>query len=147
MRNIRWLDFQDAIDNRGRLTTIEGDTHVPFQIARVFYVHQVSDKTDRGGHAHRDTDQVLTCVYGSMTVDASDGSGVSKFVLDNPAKGIYVPRMIYVRLYDFSLGAVLLVLANTIYDRTRSLRSWTEYLAAKGLPYSPEPFNSTGDQQ
>lgn len=109
MRNIRWLDFQDAIDDRGRLTAIEGDNHIPFQIARVFYVHQVSEKTDRGGHAHRDTDQVLTCICGSMKVDTSDGSGVSTFVLDNPAKGIYVPRMVYVRLYDFSLGAVLLV--------------------------------------
>jgi WxcM-like, C-terminal. len=143
MNDIKWLDFQDVIDDRGRLTAIEGDNHIPFQIARVFYVHQVAENTDRGGHAHRDTDQVLTCVYGSMKVDASDGSQVITFVLDNPAKGIYVPRMVYVRLYDFSSGAVLLILANTVYDRTRSLRSWSEYLAAKGLPKAPEPFGNT----
>jgi len=146
MDDIKWLDFQSTVDSRGRLTAIEGGTHIPFQIARVFYVHEVSERTDRGGHAHRDTDQVLTCVYGSMKVDASDGSRVGTFVLDDATKGIYVPRMIYVRLYDFSPGAVLLVLANTVYDRTRSLRSWREYLAAKGLSDAPEPFLRSGGQ-
>ncbi len=147
MDEIKWLDFQSTVDSRGRLTAIEGGNHIPFQISRVFYVHQVSAQTDRGGHAHRDTDQVLTCVYGSMKVDASNGGGVRTFVLDNATKGIYIPRMVYVRLYDFSPGAVLLVLANTVYDRTRSLRSWSEYLATKGLPDAPEPFCRSGGQQ
>lgn len=147
MNEIKWLDFQDTSDDRGRLTAIEGEIHIPFRIARVFYVHQVAENTDRGGHAHRDTDQMLTCIHGSMKVDASDGNQCSTYLLENPAKGIYVPRMVYVRLYDFSPGAVLLVLANTVYDRKRSLRSWSEYLAAKSLPKAPEPFGSVGGQR
>jgi len=142
INGIKWLDFQNVIDKRGRLTAIEGYNQIPFQIARVFYVHQVVEGTDRGGHAHRDTDQVLTCINGSMKVDASDGSKVSTFILDNSDKGIYVPRMVYVRLYDFSPDAVLLVLANTIYDSKRSLRTWNEYLTAKGLPDGQEPFKT-----
>ena len=134
INEIKWLNFQDHSDSRGRLTAIEGEIDTPFCIRRVFYVHQVLENTDRGGHAHRDTDQVLSCIHGRMKVDASDGNQCRTYLLDNPAKGIYVPRMIYVRLYDFSPGAVLLVLANTVYDRERSLRSWNEYLEAKGLP-------------
>jgi dTDP-4-dehydro-6-deoxy-alpha-D-glucopyranose 2,3-dehydratase len=145
INDIRWLDFQDAIDERGRLTAVEGGNQIPFQIARVFYVHHVPEGVDRGGHAHRDTDQVLTCVHGSMKVDASDGRRSGTFELDSPARGIYVPRMLYVRLYDFSPGAVLLALANTCYDATRSLRTWPEYLAARGLPDSPEPSATTSE--
>jgi dTDP-4-dehydrorhamnose 3,5-epimerase-like enzyme len=147
INDIKRLSFQSVLDQRGRLTAIEGGIQIPFQIARVFFVHEVTAQTDRGGHAHRDTDQVLTCVHGSMRVDASDGCQVETFVLDSATTGIYVPRMIYVRLYDFSPDAVLLVLANTVYDRARSVRSWGEYLEAVGLPSAPEPFHSEGGQQ
>jgi dTDP-4-dehydrorhamnose 3,5-epimerase-like enzyme len=144
-RNIQWLAFQSVVDERGRLTVIEGNNHVPFQIARVFYVHEVAAGTDRGGHAHRDTDQVLTCIHGCMKVDAADGHRVSTFVLDDAKRGLYVPRMLFVRLYDFTPGAVLLVLANTVYDRSRSLRSWHEYLTARDLPGEPDPFGGQGE--
>ena len=54
---IRWIDFHDNKDDRGRLTAIEEDEHVPFTIKRIFYVHQVKPNTNRGGHAHIDTNR------------------------------------------------------------------------------------------
>jgi hypothetical protein len=134
LSEIRWLDFRDASDERGRLTAIEGGVQLPFEIARVFYVHQVAHGVDRGGHAHRETDQVIAGIHGSLRVDASDGVDVQSYALDDPGRGIFVPRMIYVQLCDFSPGAVCLVLANTRYDRSRSIRTWHEYLEARGLP-------------
>jgi oxidase EvaA len=142
---VHWVEFQDNPDERGRLTAIEADRHVPFPIARVFLVHRVAPGTDRGGHAHRDTDQVLSCAHGRVKVDVSDGHGTITFVLDDPARGLFVPRMLWIRLYDFQQQAVLLVYANTHYDRSRSIRTWDEYLAAVGATGQPQPGSPNGE--
>ncbi len=131
--HIRWLDLQDVKDDRGRLTAVEASHHIPFAIERIFYVHQVTPGIDRGGHAHRDTDQVAVAVHGSLRMDLSDGIDVLPVELNDPARGLYIPRMTWTRLYDFSPGAVCLVLASTHYDRAKSLRTWKDYLAARSL--------------
>lgn len=136
---VAWVNFQDVIDDRGRLTAIEENVHIPFSISRVFYVHQVVPGVNRGGHAHRDTDQVVVGLHGCLKVDVSDGAIVKTYVLDNPGKGLFVPKMIWIRLYEFSADGVCLVLADTIYDRSKSIRTWKEYLEVRGLPWMEEP--------
>lgn len=131
---VREVTFADAGDERGRLTAVEGGVHLPFQIARVFYVHQVTEGVPRGGHAHRDTDQVITAATGRLTLAVSDGLDWRRFDLDDAARGVYVPRMLWIDLLDFSKEAVCLVFASTIYDRSKSLRTWQDYLAARALP-------------
>ena len=132
--SIREVTFVDVGDERGRLTAIEGGVHVPFHIARVFYVHRVADGVPRGGHAHTDTDQVVTAASGHLTLAVSDGVDWRRFDLDDPARGVYVPRMLWVDLLDFSDGAVCLVFASTVYDQSKSLRTWEDFLAAVCLP-------------
>jgi len=136
---VKWVDFQDVKDERGRLTAIEGNSHIPFEIKRIFYVHQVVPGIDRGGHAHIDTDQVITAVHGGLQVDISDGKSVRTYQMDDPGKGLYVPRMFWIRLYDFSPGGVCLVFANTLYNMKQSHRTWASYLDARELPFIPAP--------
>lgn len=136
---IRWICFHDNTDDRGRLTAIEENEHVPFNIKRIFYVHQVKSDTNRGGHAHMDTDQLITSVNGMLKVDVSDGETTQTYVLDSPEKGILVPRMFWIRLYEFSDSAVCLVLASTKYDMKKSFRTWDDYLDARELPYMNPP--------
>ncbi len=136
---IRWIEFMDNIDERGRLTAVEGEMIVPFPIRRVFYVHQVRPGEDRGGHAHQDTDQVLTALGGNMEVVVSDGRKHCRIRLDHPGRGIYLPRMIWVRMHDFSPGCSCVVFASTHYDRSMSIRTWPAYLEAQGLPTTAEP--------
>jgi len=131
---IHWINFQDIIDDRGRLTAIEEVNHIPFSIKRIFYVHQVRPNTDRGGHAHYDTDQVVTAINGSFKVDITDGENTKTYILDSPSEGIYVPRMFWIRLYDFQDNGICLVFASTIYDMKKTCRTWSEYLSARNLP-------------
>lgn len=140
---ITWLDFIDIIDNRGRLTAVESEITLPFAIKRVFYVHQVLPGEDRGGHAHRDTDQTLTSLGGSLELLVSDGLRHRRIHLNQTGKGIYLPRMIWVRMYNFTPGAACLVFASTHYDRSRSIRTWGEYLLELDLPSSDEPHLET----
>lgn len=130
LSSVKWIEFPSHKDPRGVLTSIESGRDIPFAVQRIFYVHDVLE--DRGGHAHTDTDQVVFAVAGSLKIELSDGVSSQTHDLNSPTRGLYVPRMIFVRLFHFSPGGVCLVLASTHYDMRKSLRSWPEYLKAVG---------------
>lgn len=136
--DITWKDLQSVCDDRGCLTAIEGGQIIPFEVKRVFYMHNVAQGADRGGHAHRDTDQFAVAVHGSLKIVVSDGTESRMVILDNPGWGITLPRMTWTRLMDFSEGAVCMVLASTHYDRSKSIRTWSEYLAERSAPECQE---------
>jgi len=128
LNGVRWIDLPAVTDARGTLTAIEATRDVPFEIRRIFYMHHIV--SDRGGHAHRDTDQVVIGISGRHVIEVKDATRSLRFVLDDPNKGLYLPRMTFTSLMEFSPGAVALVLASTHYDRSRSLRTFEDYLAA-----------------
>ena len=127
----RWIDLPSNRDARGVLTSIESDHDTPFPIKRIFYMHHVV--ADRGGHAHMDTDQVVTAVAGSFDMELTDGKSSVTFRLDDPARGVYVPRMLFIKIFGMHVETVCLVLASTHYDMSRSLRSHEAYLEALAL--------------
>jgi dTDP-4-dehydrorhamnose 3,5-epimerase-like enzyme len=129
---IRWIDLPAVTDDRGTLTAVEATVDIPFDIRRIFYMHHIS--ADRGGHAHRDTDQVIIGISGRHVIEVKDARRSLRFVLDDPDKGLYLPRMTFTSLMEFSPGAVSLVLASTHYDRSRSIRTFEEYLALLQMP-------------
>lgn len=107
------IDIPGFKDNRGELHVIQRD--LPFPVKRVYYIHGKPDVV-RGGHRHKQTDQLLICVHGSCTVSCDDGSGFESFVLDSADKALYVDRDDWHTMQSFTEGAVLLVLASTLYD-------------------------------
>lgn len=123
---VRWIDFHTIHDERGALTAIEQIKSIPIEIKRIFYMHQVV--TDRGGHAHIDTDQVIIAMSGTFSVKLFDGSNEQIYDFNTSTKGLYVPRLLFTDLYNFSAGAVCLVLANTYYDMSKSLRDMDSYM-------------------
>src|SRR4051812_35466638 len=109
LEKIRWMNLQTNRDPRGVLTAIEAGQHAPFEIKRVFYMHDILE--DRGGHAHRDTEQLIVPVHGQFKMDLSDGRQTITHRFDDATKGLYLPPMVFMRnIYDFSPGAVCLVL-------------------------------------
>ena len=131
LSTVKWINLPSNTDSRGVLTSIESCIDVPFEIKRIFYMHHIV--SDRGGHAHRDTDQVVIALSGRFIIALSDGHTKKIIEMNDPAKGIYIPRMIFIEMYDFSSGAVCGVLASTHYDITKSIRSWGEYAQEIGL--------------
>lgn len=128
--SVRWIDLPHQTDARGVLTAIEAVKDVPFEIRRLFYMYGTPEGIERGGHAHRDTQQVVIAIAGRFTLELSDGQDSRSFALDSPTRGLYMPPMIFVRLFDFSPGAVCLVAADTHYERSKSIRTWEEFAAA-----------------
>jgi dTDP-4-dehydrorhamnose 3,5-epimerase-like enzyme len=126
IKDISWKSLASVFDSRGILTSIESDIDIPFEIKRIFYMHHVI--SERGGHAHIDTDQIVIAISGSFTIKLFDGVNREEFKMDDPTKGLYIPRMIFIELCDFSNDAVCLVLASTNYDIKKSIRSIDDFI-------------------
>jgi dTDP-4-dehydrorhamnose 3,5-epimerase-like enzyme len=125
INEISWKSLGSVHDQRGVLTSIESSIDIPFEIKRIFYMHHIL--SDRGGHAHIDTDQVVIAISGSFQIELYDGANQVLFNMNDPTKGLYIPRMIFIRLFNFSEDAVCLVLASTHYDIKKSFRNIDEY--------------------
>ncbi len=123
----RKLQFPDLGDERGKLVVAEGDLDVPFPIQRVFYIYGSDDTVVRGQHANRESEFVLINVAGSSKVMITDGENREIVELKRPMEGLYIPRMIWKEMYDFSPDSVLLVLASTHYDCAEYIRDFDEY--------------------
>ena len=128
---VKWVDLPTKRDNRGSLTIVS-QTEVPFAIARLFYLYGMDSLVSRGGHAHRVTEQLVVPVAGRFVLDLTDGRKTESFVMENPARGIYVPPMIWDHLHEFSSEAVCLVIASTQYSESDYIRNWEEFLAIRG---------------
>jgi dTDP-4-dehydrorhamnose 3,5-epimerase-like enzyme len=129
LADVRWIAINHNEDERGTLTALE-DAVLPFRIRRLFYMHRVPAGTERGAHAHRETQQYLVAVAGRFTVDVSDGRETGTFVLDDPNRGLYLPAMTWVRLHDFESGTVALVLCDRPYVPEHVIRDWDDYRRA-----------------
>ncbi len=122
------LEFGDLGDERGKLVVIEGNRDIPFDIQRVFYIYGSDDTVVRGKHANRESEFVLINVSGTSKVRITDGKEEFVVELNRPMMGVYIPRMVWKDMYDFSSDSVLLVLASTHYDGSEYIRDYDEYL-------------------
>ncbi len=123
----RKLQFPDLGDERGKLVVAEGELDIPFAIKRVFYIYGSDDSVVRGQHANRESEFVLINVAGSSKVMITDGENREIVELNRPMEGVYIPKMIWKEMYDFSPDSVLLVLASTHYDGSEYIRDFEVY--------------------
>lgn len=133
MELCRHLDFKDLGDERGKLVVIEGAKDIPFDIKRVFYIYGSDSKVVRGQHANKESEFVLVNVAGKSKVRVTDGVNEHIVELNRPMQGIYIPKMIWKDMYEFSEDSVLLVIANTHYDGKEYIRDYNEYLKIMGV--------------
>lgn len=131
-RRIREIQLPQVHDPRGDLTFVEGGNHVPFKIARVYYLYNVPVDSERGGHAHKALEQVVFALSGSFRLKIDDGQTKSEFWLRDPRTGIYMSKMVWREIDAFSQGAVCMVLASHAYDEADYYRDYEEFLKAVG---------------
>lgn len=122
------FNFKDLGDERGKLVVIEGEQDIPFRIERVFYIYESDSTVVRGQHANRESEFVLINVSGKSKVRVTDGMEEYVVELSKPMMGVYIPRMIWKDMYDFSEDSVLLVLASTHYNGEEYIRDYDDYL-------------------
>mgnify|MGYP003474153785 FL=1 len=123
------LEFPEVGDERGRMVIVEGELDIPFDIKRVFYIYGSDADVVRGQHANRKSEFVLINVAGTSKVKVLDGKGNEAiFVLNRPHTGVYLPKMLWKDMYDFSEDSVLLCLSSEHYDAAEYIRDYDEFL-------------------
>lgn len=123
------IDLPRITDGRGNLSFVEGGRHIPFDIARVYYLYDVPDKQVRAGHAHRKLRQLLIAVSGSFDLHLDNGNEKAVFHMARPDQGLIMGSLIWREIHNFSTDAVCLVLASMPYEEQDYIRSYDKFLA------------------
>lgn len=126
------LQFKELGDARGNLVVVEGELDIPFSIKRIFYIYNSDSDVIRGEHANKESEFVLINVSGSSKVRLNNGKDEAIVLLDKPGKGLYIPRMVWKDMYDFSKDSVLLCLASTHYDSQEYIRDYDLFVKEAG---------------
>jgi hypothetical protein len=134
LNNCRIIELPKITDPRGNLTFIEGNVHIPFDIKRVYYLYDVPGGAERGGHAHRELNQLIVAMSGSFDIILDDGLEKRRFHLNRSYYGLYVCPMIWRELDNFSSGSVCMVLASNLYDEADYYRDYDQFLQARLPP-------------
>ena len=121
------IDLPKIHDPRGNLTFIEGQSHVPFSIERVYYLYDVPGGSERGGHAHKKLQQFIVAMSGSFDVILNDGERTQRVHLNRSYNGLLLCPMIWRELDNFSSGAVCMVLASRRYSEDDYIRNFEQY--------------------
>lgn len=117
--------------DRGNITAVNEQMEVPFDIQRVYYLYDVPGGESRGGHGHKELQQLIVAASGSFDLIIDDGRIKRTFHLARPNMGVYMPAGIWRELDNFSSGSICLVLASSVYDEQDYIRTYSDYLDYK----------------
>ena len=121
------LTFLIKGDERGGLIALEENKNIPFKIKRVYYIFDTKEEVIRGLHAHKNLEQVLVCVNGSCEILLDDGKEKSIIKLENRNEGLFIEKMVWHEMFNFSADCVLIVLASDYYDEKDYIRDYNDF--------------------
>ena len=129
IKDCKIIELPKISDPRGNLTFIEGGGQIPFDIQRVYYLYDVPGGSERGGHAHKNLEQLIIAMSGSFDVVLDDGYEQKRFHLNRSYCGLYVNTMVWRKLDNFSSGSVSLVLASNKYTEDDYVRDYDRFIS------------------
>lgn len=121
------INLPKILDRRGNLSFIEGDNHIPFCINRSYWIYDVPGGETRGGHAYRENEEFVVALSGSFDVILNDGEKEYRFHLNRSYYGVYIPKMMWRTLENFSTNSLALVLSSTPYNVNDYIRDFNEF--------------------
>ncbi|MGN0068425.1 MAG: sugar 3,4-ketoisomerase [Prevotella sp.] len=125
--NIKIIRLPKITDPRGNLTVAESQKSIPFVSKRVYWTYDIPAGERRGGHAHKECEEIIIAANGSFDVTLDDGQEKQTIHLNHPYEGLYVGTGIWRTLEDFSSGAVCLVLASELFDEDDYIYEYDEF--------------------
>jgi hypothetical protein len=129
--NCNVLTLPKIYNRAGNITALNNSIDIPFDVNRVYYLYDVPGGEDRGGHAHKELQQLIVAVSGSFDITVDDGRTKKTVSLNRPYYGLHVIPGIWRDLTNFSSGAICLVLASHKYDADDYIRDYKEFMQIK----------------
>ena len=121
------IDLPKIIDERGNLSFIEAPRNIPFEIKRVYWIYDVPGGEKRGGHAYKNLYELIIAISGSFDVTIDTGKEIKKFTLNRSYKGVYIPKMVWRSLDNFSTNSLCLILASNAFDQEDYIRDYNDF--------------------
>ena len=128
----RLIPLREIVADNGSLVVGEVPGTLPFVTRRFFALYGIPSGEARGTHAHRECEQFLVCLRGSVTALVDDGRTQREVVLDRPDLGLYMPALTWGTQSDYSPDALLMVFASHEYDAADYIEDYEEFLALVG---------------
>ena len=128
MNEPKIIQLPKILDRRGNLSVIEENNHIPFKIERTFWmIYDVPGDSQRGGHAYKETEEFIVALSGSFDVVLDNGVERKTYHLNRSYYGLYVPKMVWREMNNFSTNSLALVLSSTKYDAEDYIRDYEEF--------------------
>lgn len=125
--NAKIIELPKILDKRGNLSFIESEVHVPFKIKRSYWIYDVPGGEVRGGHAYIENQEFIVALSGSFDVVLHDGKQEYRYHLNRSYYGLYVPKMMWRSMDNFSTNSLALVLSSTNYSQADYIRDFDAF--------------------
>ena len=127
MKGVRLIELPKILDERGNLSFFENNNQIPFSIARTYWIYDVPGGEVRGGHAYKSLKEVIIALSGSFDVVLHDGKEEKVFTLNRSYYGLYVPKMIWRHMENFSTNALAMIVADQAYNEDEYIRDFKQF--------------------
>jgi WxcM-like, C-terminal len=124
---LKIINLPKILDQRGNLSFVEAEHHIPFAIKRVYWIYDVPGGETRGGHAFKENDELIIALSGSFDVVLHDGIKEQRFHLNRSYYGLYVPKRIWRSMENFSTNSLAIVLSSIPFDNDDYIRDFNVF--------------------
>lgn len=130
-QKVELIELPRILDDRGNLSYFENNVQIPFGIKRIYWIYDVPGGEKRGGHAYKELQEVIIALSGSFDVVLHDGKVEKSFSLNRSYYGLYIPKMMWRHIENFSTNALALVVASKHYSENDYIRDFEEFQIKK----------------
>jgi oxalate decarboxylase/phosphoglucose isomerase-like protein (cupin superfamily) len=127
----RIIEINKIPDQRGNLSFLQSNKEVPFEIKRVYWIYDVPGGEMRGGHAYKNLNEVIIALSGSYDVVLHDGEKEYRYQLNRSYYGLYVPKMMWRKIENFSTNSLALILTDDFYKEDEYIRDFDAFKSMK----------------
>lgn len=120
------IQFPKILDERGNLSFMDEEKHIPFKVERCYWIYDVPGGEIRGGHAYKKLQEVIIALSGSFDVVLNNGDE-KRFSLNRSYYGLFVPRGTWRHLENFSTNALCLIVADLPYNEEDYIRDFNQF--------------------
>ena len=119
----------NTINSKNASLFVFENTDNYFEIKRIFTVKRHNEEDyQRGRHAHKRDQQIVTCPHGSIKFLVSDGKNQKSFILDSPKNAIYIPCYIWTETDYLENDTIVTVYSSNPFDESSYIRDYDEFL-------------------
>lgn len=126
--NLQFIEPEDHSDTLSASLFVIEFKNLMFSPKRAYWLTDFVSGSSRGRHAHKELNQLMIMIKGSLDLLVSDGKAWKTIKMVEKKEYLYIPSGHWREMRNASSDAVLLVLADAAYNEDDYIRNWNQYL-------------------